>query len=179
MKLIFLACLLFAGPAKEQQASNPHTEVSFFANAPIGKIHAVNEEAFSSINLNTGEIIVRAQNKGFQFPQKFMERKFNQDIMESLKYPYSEFKGKITEKEELKQEGQHRVYVDGILTLHGISKAYHTYAWINVQGDTIHTSANFKVKSTDHHIKIPTLLAVKFAEQLDIHISGVYLLHKS
>ncbi len=158
---------------------NDHTEVSFSASAPIGAIHGASEPAHSSINLQTGEINVVAENTSFEFAQKFMRKRFNQDIMESKKFPLSEFKGIVHDAEELRLPGEHKVYVDGILKIHGVEKPYHTYALITVNGNTLKTYATSKVKSADPRIKPPSFLMVKFAEEMDVTISGTYNCHPS
>src|SRR5689334_17694882 len=69
--------------------------VSFFAGTPIEDIDAKNEKSVSFINTATGEVIVSIPNTAFEFRRPLMQDHFNENYMESSRFPKSEFKGKI------------------------------------------------------------------------------------
>jgi len=179
--LLLLAISLCVTPLNlfAQQLQSHTTKVSFFSKAPISDIVGVDDVAASTIDLRTGDISLKAQITAFHFKRKFMERRFNRDVMESEKYPYAEFKGKIDQVQQLQEAGVHHLNIDGTINIHGVVKAYKTLAIFSVNANTIKTEAQFKIKSEDHHIKVPTFLSVKFAEELDVNISAVYVSHSS
>ena len=60
-------------------------------------IKADNNQAISVLNIQTGAIQVSLLNNAFHFPKAKMEEDFNEDYIESAKYPKSTFKGMITD----------------------------------------------------------------------------------
>ena len=60
------------------------------------KIEATNDKATSVLDVATGNIEWAVLIKGFHFDRALMEERFNENYMESSKFPKSKFKGKIT-----------------------------------------------------------------------------------
>src|SRR6478672_1323336 len=69
--------------------------ISFFSSAPLQDIEAKTSEVESKLASN-GQIAFTLLIKGFQFDNQKMEDDFNEDYMESSKYPKAAFKGNIT-----------------------------------------------------------------------------------
>lgn len=149
-------------------------QVSFYSSTPVEDIEGISKSANSALNITTGEIIFKVKNTSFAFQKKMMQEHFNEDYMESHRYPVSEFKGKIAEVEQLKQQGSHDVVVKGVLQVHGVSKPYATHATVVVKDGVIAASANFKVKTADHQIKVPSIVVANIAEELMVQVSAVY-----
>jgi len=50
-----------------------------------------------------------------------MQEHFNENYVESDKFPYATFKGKITDDVDLSKDGTYNVSVSGDFTVHGVT----------------------------------------------------------
>src|SRR5690349_11240226 len=92
----------------------------FFSSAPLENIEAHNYQASSALNTKTGDMAYSVLIKGFEFQKALMQTHFNENYMESEKYPNSTFKGKILDisKVNFNKKGTYPVNVEGDLTIH-------------------------------------------------------------
>ena len=74
-------------------------EVSFYSDTPLETIEAVNKKTGGIINATSRELAVQMKITDFIFPNKLMQEHFNENYLESEKYPTASFKGKIKELE--------------------------------------------------------------------------------
>jgi hypothetical protein len=152
--------------------------VSFFSSTIVEDIEGKSTLGSSAIDAKTGDIIFKVSNTSFQFKKKLMQEHFNENYMESDKYPFSEFKGKLDRPIDLNTNGSYKVNVTGKLTVHGVTKDYKTTADISVNNDAMTAKSVFKVKVADHNIKIPTLVFKNIAEIVEVRIHALYQLKK-
>ncbi|AXE18262.1 YceI family protein [Runella rosea] len=154
--------------AKSQLFITQGGETSFFSETPLENISALNKQVAAIINTSTSEVAVRIQNVAFHFPNKLMEEHFNENYMESEKYPNSTFKGKIQEVIDFKKEGVYDVSAKGILEMHGVKQERVIKGKLTVGKEQLTFVGNFDVKLADHKIEIPTLVMAKIAESLTV-----------
>lgn len=152
-----------------------NAEVSFFSKTPLENIDGKTVTATTLINVETKEIAFVIQNVSFQFPNKLMQEHFNEKYMESEKFPLSQFRGTIQEKIDLKVPGTYQVTVKGKLTIHGVEQERTITGTILVAEGKITMQSKFRVKVADHKIEIPSLVATKIAEELDVDVNAVLL----
>lgn len=148
--------------------------VSFYSSTVLEDIEAKSITGTSAINPKTGEMLFKVSNTSFRFPKKLMQEHFNENYMESEKFPFSEFKGKITGPYDVTKNGTYKVIVSGNLNIHGVSKSYSGPAELTVSDSGIAAKASFKVKIADHDIKIPSLVFKNIAEFVDVTIQAFY-----
>jgi len=173
--LLILFCALASLSVHAQNIFiSKSASISFFATTPLEDVEAKSDKANSVIDTKTRNLVFKVNNTSFEFPKKLMQEHFNENYMESDKYPVSTFKGKITDEVDLTKDGTYNVTVDGSLDVHGVVKNYQTKATLVVSKGTINAKTEFKVKVADHQIKIPTVVFAKIAQVVDVHISAVY-----
>lgn len=158
-------------------------QISFDATSPSSpeKIEGINRSATCVVDSKTGNMQFAALMKGFAFERALMEEHFNENYVESSKYPKAEFKGEIKEigKVDFAKEGTYQVKVKGKLTLHGESNDVETEAKIVVQGGKIKATADFTIKLSDYKVSIPGLVADKVSKNARITVSCSLELLKS
>jgi hypothetical protein len=173
--LVAITAFLFSGIAEAQSIYiSKDAQVSFFSSAPIENIEANTNQAVSAINMNTGSVFFKVPIKSFQFERDLMQEHFNSDYLESDKYPYAEFQGKIEPIPSIAKDGTYPVNVAGQLTIHGVTKPYQGPGTIEVKNGQIIAISSFKVKLADHDIKIPRLLLKNIAEVVDVKVNAAY-----
>lgn len=172
---LFLFIALFNPTAKAQQIFlSKNASISFFSSTPAEDIEGKSTTANSALDIKSGNILFKVGNTSFQFKKKLMQEHFNENYMESDKFPVSTFKGKINESPDLSKDGTYPVTIDGTLDIHGVSKAYLTKAILVVSKGIITAKTAFNVKIADHKIEIPSLVFTKIAEAVEVRISAIY-----
>lgn len=154
------------------------TSASFFSSTIAEDIEGKSTTGNSVLDIQTRNIIFKVSNTSFQFQKKLMQEHFNENYMESDKYPFSIFKGKIREDVDLSKDGTYNVTVAGILSIHGVDKPYESKATLIVEKGTISAKTVFKVRIEDHQIKVPSIVFKNIAEFVEVRISAVYQLKK-
>lgn len=149
-------------------------QVSFFSSAPIEDIEAATENGVSAMNRQTGEIYFKIPIRSFEFPNGLMQEHFNENFLESDKFPYSTFKGRVLSPAELTTNGRYDATVEGELSIHGITKPYRETGTIEVEDGQIRLRAKFKVRLADHRISIPKILFRNIAEVVTVSVAAKY-----
>jgi hypothetical protein len=144
------------------------SEISFFSEAPLENIHAINKEGKSLINTSNNEIAVIVAIRGFKFEKNLMEEHFNENYMESDKYKTSVFKGKINEQIDFTKEGEYPVTATGVLEMHGVKKDLTIAGTLTIKGGQLFLTTKFDVKLEEHKIKVPKAVIKNIAETIEV-----------
>ncbi len=161
--------LLFSGYSQGQTLFSTATgEVSFFSETPLENIEAVNKKTGCIINATSGELAVQMRITDFNFPNKLMQEHFNENYLESEKYPTAVFKGKFKEQVDLQVEGTYPVTADGSMTIHGVTKPVSIKGTVMSSGNQLKLDFKFQVKPEDYKVEVPSLVVTKIAENLDV-----------
>jgi polyisoprenoid-binding protein YceI len=149
-------------------------KVHFFSSTLIEDIAAVNNQVDSKLS-NNGQIIFQIAIKGFRFENGTMQEHFNENYMESDKYPKSVFKGKITNIADVNfdKDGTYKTAVAGELEIHGVKQNVSTAGTIDIKAGKVVAKSSFKIKLADYGIK-GTLIGEKIAKELTITVDCKY-----
>jgi polyisoprenoid-binding protein YceI len=148
--------------------------ISFFSSTVVEDIEAKSSAGSSVLDINSRNVIFKVRNTSFQFEKKLMQEHFNENYIESDKYPFSTFKGNIIDNIDLAKDGTYQVTIKGTLDIHGVTKPYQTKATLIVDKGLINAKTVFKVKIEDHQIKVPSLVFKNIAEYVEVRISALY-----
>lgn len=152
-------------------------EVVFYSHTVLEDITAKNEEVASVLDTETGEIAVIVRILDFQFERKLMQEHFNENYMESEKYPKATFQGYIRNNREVdyRRPGRYPVKLEGNMTIHGVSREIQLDGSLEVQQGALLARAEFLINPEDYGIKIPRVVRKNIANNLEVRIQ---LLHK-
>ena len=177
-KNFVLVSLLFvlSNAAIAQKFFTKNGNISFFSTTSLENIKADNNQVMSVLNAATGEMQLSVLIKSFHFKKALMEEHFNENYMESNKFPKSTFKGNITDisKVNFNKDGNYPVTVSGDLFIHGISKKVTTDAKINISGGKIAGTAMFKVSLADYAISVPRVVENNISKTIEITVNCLY-----
>ena len=173
--LIGLAlCLLhISGSTHAQKYKSTSSTVHFFSDAPMEDIEATNSDGQSAFDVSTGEIVFSIPIKSFQFEKSLMQEHFNENYMESDKYPHATFKGTVKGYDPTSETTQ-TSEAQGILSIHGVENEITVEGTILLNEDEIEINAKFPVRLKDHKIKIPKVVFYNIAEVVDVTIKFSY-----
>jgi len=174
-KLVFtLITLLLCTGIKAQIWVSKNVTSTFFSSTPVEDIDAQSKSGASAINTKTNDIIFKINNTSYQFKKKLMQEHFNENYIESDKYPTSDFKGKIVEQIDFSKPGTYPITVKGNLQIHGVTKEYQTKGSLVITADEAKATSAFNVKLADHDIKIPTIVFKQIAETIQVKMTAIY-----
>jgi len=130
--------------------------ITFFSSTAIEDIEAVNKAAVSILDTQTGDIQFAVLMKGFEFKKALMQEHFNRDYAESNQFPKSEFKGIVSNNNDInyKKHGTYPAKVKGKLTIHGQTKEIEATGSIMVAEEKISLHSSFNILLSDYNIKI-------------------------
>lgn len=146
----------------------------FSSETPLENIQAENKKSQAILNIATGEIAVRMNMRDFVFPNKLMQEHFNENYMESDKYPTATFSGKADKTIDYTKDGEYEVSGSGKFTVHGVAKTRTIAGKMKVSGGKITLVSDFQVALSGHKIQVPQIVFVKIAQQIQVHVE--YLL---
>lgn len=170
--IIIILGFAFHSIAQEKYFSK-NAVVSFFSKAPIENIEAINNKLLSVWNTNTGELEFSVLMKGFVFKKALMQEHFNENYVESDKYPKSNFRGTIIDAQKIGfgRDGTYPITVNGVLTLHGVSKPLVIPAKINIKNNVMSASSSFTIDLSDFNIKIPGIVKDNISNRILINVT--------
>lgn len=144
--------------------------IVFEASVPsFEEVKAKNESVTCVVNTKTGEIASLALMRGFRFKVALMEEHFNENYMESDKYPKATFKGKIQGFNWNNIGNSPREFkMKGILEVHGKTKEISTSVFLRKVDDDLEIISAFSVNIKDFDIDIPKVISMKVAETVNI-----------
>jgi YceI-like domain len=147
--------------------------ISFFSKTNVENISARNNKVLAVWELTSGKIEFSVLMKGFEFEKALMQEHFNEDYVESDKYPKATLKAVIENSNTivLTADKTYSVKVNGSLTMHGITKQISTIATIKVKNGVASASAVLPVLLSDYNIKIPAVVADNINKKIDISIN--------
>jgi hypothetical protein len=151
-------------------------KITFFSQAPLENIEAINNDVTSILDTKKGEFAFVVLIKSFKFKKALMQEHFNENYMESKTFPKAIFKGNITDisKINFAKDGIYAVTVNGDLAIHGVTKKIEAPGTITIVKGKINAASKFAVKVKDYNIKIPSIVVNKIAENVEVSVDCKY-----
>ena len=164
-RVIIIILLIFSINLQAQKFIGKNGEISFFSEAPMEDIKAINNKVSAVYDGKTKQLVFQLDIKNFIFPKSLMQEHFNENYLESDIYPKSTFTGKV-----ISQDGESTI-VEGNLTIHGKTNKIKVEGILQQEKKAINISAEFIVKLEDYDIKIPTIVMYKIAEEIEVKVN--------
>ena len=178
MKHLFLLILILTLPlgSSAQKYMTKNGFIGFFSHTPVEDIKADNNQVASVLDISTGEIVFQVLIRSFHFPKAFMEEHFNENYLESEKFPRSTFKGKITDisKVDFTKNGKYDVTVEGELYIHDVTKRITEKGTIEVVPGGINATSKFNIAPEDYNIKIPAVVRENIGKIIEVTVIMKY-----
>jgi hypothetical protein len=173
--LLAVASVSFSTGLFAQKYLTRTGKVTMFSSTKLENFESFNNETSAVLDAKTGDAIVIVPIKSFKFESALMEEHFNENYLESDKYPKADFKGKITNIGEVNfaKDGVYNVKASGKLTMHGVTNDVNIPGTVTVKGGAITAVSKFMINPNDYKIKIPKLMAGKVADQIEITVNCI------
>lgn len=164
--------LMISGSVFGQKYITKNGKITFFSDAPAEKIEGHNNQVNTALDITTGDLVFKVLMKSFEFENALMQEHFNENYVESDKFPTATFKGKITNLSEINftKNGKYKALVDGDLTIHGVTKKVKHFGTFEIKDGKILVNAKFSIALKDYNVKIPNTVLKNIAEIVDITV---------
>ncbi|MEJ5993496.1 YceI family protein [Pedobacter sp. Du54] len=170
--LALLICFSFVSKANAQIYTGKNIKFNIFSSTPIEDIKAVSYTGVAVLSTPKQELAIQIAIKSLEFDKKLMQEHFNENYMESDKYPLAKFKGVIEPKIDWVKDGEYNVSAKGTLNVHGVNQVRTINGKITIKNKIASLSSAFNVSCADHQIKIPSLVFTKIAEVIQVKVQG-------
>lgn len=172
---IFLLGVCVTNLAHAQKFFTKTGRIDFNATASSSpkNILAVNRTVTCVLDAANGNMQFAVLIKGFIFELALMQEHFNENYLESDKFPKAEFKGAVVNNAAVNyfKDGAYVVTVKGKLTMHGQTKDVEAPGKLVVQGGTINATASFALLLADYGVSIPGVVADKVNKTAKIEVA--------
>ncbi len=174
MQKILVLCLLFVvGTVSAQKYYTKTGETDFKASVDAFEpVEAKSNSTTAILQMGTGDIAALLFMKSFHFKVALMEEHFNENYMDSDKFPKATFKGKLKNFSMSDLSVTAKEYkLSGTLTVRGKAKDIETTAMISKDGDKVVLTSYFTVKPQDFDIEIPGIVRDKIAKEINVTLN--------
>ena len=148
-------------------------KIVFSSKAPLENIEAHHKSVTCVLDAKTGALQFAVLMKGFEFEKALMQEHFNENYIESHKYPKADFKGQIVNSGDINftKDGTYKANVKGKLTIHGETKEIEADGTVVVDGGKIKLGSVFMILLSDYKISIPATVRDNISKTVQITIS--------
>jgi len=167
---IFLLTICFFYRSNSQNYITKTGFIGFYSKTPFEDIQGENNQVYAVLDPSSHHMAFAVLLKGFIFPKELMQVHFNENYVESDKYPKATFSGICSGDMELTKDGIYQVAIKGDLSLHGVTKTLETTAQLEVKNGKILGTSTFKIKPEDYQITIPGVVRDKIAKDINVKV---------
>lgn len=169
-----MSLLVFSANAQKYMTKNGF--IGFYSHTSMEDIKGDNNQVAGVIDISTGELVFQALIKSFHFDRALMEEHFNENYMESEKFPKAIFKGKIINLSAVNftKNGTYDITVEGDLTIHNVTNKISTKGTLDVITGGLNASSKFNVVPEDYKIEIPGVVREKINKNLEVTVLMKY-----
>jgi polyisoprenoid-binding protein YceI len=148
--------------------------ISFFSASIMEDIEARNNKVAAVLDLTTGQLAFAVPVHEFQFKRTLMQEHFNENYLESDKYPKATFTGQIVNAAQVAKmlpTAAQNVEVEGQLTMHGVTKKVAVSGTLQLRDGQLVAFAYFNIAPADYAIDVPLLVREHIAKSVSVRVN--------
>jgi len=178
VNILFFFGLIIGTTSFKQQPSIYQTtsgQIAFSSDAPLETIKAVSNDLIGLLDISKKNFSFKIDVHSFKgFNSPLQKEHFNENYMESDKYPYASFSGKIIEDIDLSVDGNYEIRAKGDLTIHNVSQERIIKSNVTVKNHILTVTSGFTVLLSDHNIPIPKVVYQKLANEIKVEVNATF-----
>jgi polyisoprenoid-binding protein YceI len=170
--IVVIGLLMFTSAMFAQKYITKNGHIWIYSDTPLETIEAHNHQVNCAIDASTGDMVFKVLMKSFEFEKALMQEHFNENFIESDKFPNAVFKGKITNIDDmdLTKSGEYEAIVEGDLTIHGVTRSIKQKGTLVISGNKIDGRSVFMIEPSDYDIKIPSTVVNKIEKEIQVTV---------
>jgi len=174
LSIVFIAAIFQLSAQDDKYASTyvcTTGKIHFFSASPLEDIEATSNATVCVVNVQTKKVYAKVQQTSFVFKDKLMQEHFNENYMESDKFPTAVLDMAIVENIDFSKDSTYDVTLHGNLDMHGVKQERDIKGKLRVKnGVPVQATATYDVKLVDHGIKIPKAVMMNIAEVIKVDV---------
>lgn len=168
---LLICYLLFPFLTDAQVYLTRSGEIDFYSNAPLEIIHAYSNKLKGALDVSKKTFAFTVKIRSFEgFNSPLQREHFNENYMESEKYPDAVFQGKIIEDLNSGMQGRQTVRAKGEMMIHNIKKEMIIPVELKTEGAIITARAQFNLMPKEFGIRIPKIVHEKIASEIAVEV---------
>ncbi|CAN5573909.1 hypothetical protein BH11BAC1_BH11BAC1_22030 [soil metagenome] len=172
--LLFLFCFAFAFLHSQNPTLSTNSGmISFRSDAPLEVIKAESHTLMGRMEVSKRTFAFEVLIRSFEgFNSGLQQIHFNENYLETDKFPDATFYGKIIEPIDFSKNGKTTIRAKGLLKIHGIEQERIIKSEVTILENKINIESNFTVQLADHGIRIPRVVHEKVATEIKVHVKA-------
>ncbi len=175
MKIIFIAMLILLCSISSEAQEKRITKTGhlwFFSHTSIENIEAHSHQTVAVLVPSNGKLAIEVPILSFEFKNALMQDHFNENYMESAKYPKSRFLGTVVNIDDIDftKDGTYNAKVEGTLTIHNISKSVNIEGSVVVKNGKVEVNSKFNIVPKDYNIVIENRFSSNIASSIEVNV---------
>lgn len=134
-------------------------------------VEAKNNSTTAILKAESGDIAAQLFINAFEFRVALMQEHFNENYMDSNKFPKAVFRGTLKGFNLNALSGSQEYDLSGSLTVRGVTKEIASKATVKKDGDKLVLTTVFTVEPQDFDIDIPSIVRKKIADKINVTIN--------
>ena len=168
---LFSAGLVYAKVSQVYAVKS--SKVTFKSVAELELISAESTALTGLVDPNTKNFAFSVSNKSFDgFNSALQKEHFNDNYLESDKYPNTTFTGRIIDDIDFKKYGIYTIRVKGMFKVKGVTREELIRGTLEVSSAGIKLNTSFSILLSDYEIRIPRIVNQKIAPDIQIAIQA-------
>ncbi len=175
--MLFMQVTKFQNPefsSSETVYTSKESSVRFYSHAPLEDIEATSTKLRGAMTAETGKLLFVIPINSFEFEKQLMQKHFNEQYLESDKYPEARFEGKF-KNPPIELSGSNMIQYEGFMTLHGVSRHISGKAELKRVGNSILGHSTISIRLEDYKIKVPRMVIKNIAEVVEVTINVTFI----
>jgi polyisoprenoid-binding protein YceI len=173
---IVFAFVLITSSSSGQKFVMKSGTIKFVSKAQLELIQAASDKLQGILDPSNNQFAFLIDMRSFQgFNSGLQRQHFNENYIESEKFPLARFSGKVIEQIDYAQNGVSEVRAKGELDIHGQKQVRIIKVKITVNGNQISIEAQFLIPLSDHNITIPKIVNQKIATEIEVGVNATLI----
>ncbi len=175
LRLLLVLCIVLCKTVAAQEVYGASDGVvAFHSKAAHELIRASSDKLKCALDTRKKQFAFRLSMVTFMgFNSPLQREHFNENYMESERFPEATFSGKIIEDVDLGKDGEYDVRAKGKLNIHGLDQERIIKGHVSTKNGKISLKADFIVSLADHNIKIPRVVYDKLAPDISVTVNAI------
>lgn len=174
LMLLLVVFLFFSMFVNAQVYKVTSSKVKFKSEAPLEIIMAESSELNGLLDIKTKQFAFTVNNESFKgFNSQLQQTHFNDNYLETEKYPTISFSGKIIDEIDFSKPGSYIVRTKGMMNIKGVNREQLIKTVLEIKDGKIKVNAMFTILLDDYNIRIPRIVSQKIAPEIQIDLNAM------
>lgn len=174
MKWLILFFTLFTSVSSAQTYETASGNVNFLSKAPLSEFNGVSDKLHGLIDLSQNLLDFYIDLNTLETGIGLRDKHMRDNYLETKKYPFAEFTGKMTSIPSLTTGAKSLVIAVGKFKIHGVEQEVEVRGTLTKKSTgELELAADFDILLSDYDIPVPKLVFYELAEKQVVSIKAI------